>query len=308
MSRTSLAIFLLAILFIILLAFKTGGKENSQTEADYAYFKVKTEEIPECKLNEDYIVNFSEAKYIANGQQGFVYKFRNNVLKTQEFDLLNERRNIKMFENEIQILRVFNNSQDIVGLKNACYKKHEDKIQYYILMEYCEEEFEDWLSQQPKTASAFYDLLIHISKILLNINQQNIYHVDNHIGNLMICGNKLKLIDFGSGAITKNNKNNYAFAEIRNLQILFNDIAKNFSIRNNELNDLLAEMRKIGIYKKTAPIPKLTMRDVYERLIIQKNKILSNNKNSSMVKNSLFRMEPPLFVGASNNIYKLTRK
>lgn len=298
MSQSSFTIFILILLFIILLSFryksgKNEEKNSKQPRKQLGQFTTST-----CSLTEDFIVNFTEAKYLANGLQGSVYTFRNDILKTQDFNYLDDKNSIQMFDKEIEILSLLSNSPEVVTMKNACYVRSENKVKYYILMEFCEEEFDSWLSRQPKTISNFYDILIHITTELLDINEHMVYHIDNHRGNLMICNNRLKFIDFGSGAIAKSPKNAYIFHEVRNLQILFYDVSKVFKIRNDDLDTLFSEMKTVGKYTKDYSKPKININDIHKRLIAQKNKYgLSNDSVGGLHSNI------PLFVGTTNELF-----
>lgn len=271
MSRSTIGILISSILFLMLLMFhflEPATPDKPPSDADHSS---ATQKISSCKGNENFITNFSEAVYLANGMQGSVYKYREDILKVQDFDIDADKSQIRMFEKEVEILDLLKRNPYVVTMKGACYNNMEGKVRYYILLEYCEQDFEPWINTLPKSVEVFYELLIHLTSEMLNINQHKIYHVDNNIGNFMICGNRLKLIDFGLGAVAKSEKNSFAFFEIRNLQILFNDIAKLFSIHSKEFNDLLTEMRNVGKFSAAAPYPKITMASVHERLVVLRN-------------------------------------
>lgn len=77
-------------------------------------------------------------------------------------------------------------------------------LEVFVILEKCEKEFKYYLEDMQKDAvelSTIVSVIKNMIEIIISINRENIYHIDNHVGNFMICGSKLKLIDFGKGKV-----------------------------------------------------------------------------------------------------------
>ena len=251
--------------------------------------------VSEC--NTEQILRYQEQahKFIGNGQQGFVFDLGDSVLKTQIFQNESNGPARKAFIKEIKLLNSLRDNPDIVTIADSCYIQTQNSQKYFIVLKKCEKEFHDYLKEIPKTVPSFLKVLLHITSILSDLNNQLIYHIDNHIGNFMICDGNIKLIDFGSAVKTKEPLNQYSFTEVRNLQITFSEIGRVFGIQGEVFEDLIKDMLKVGRYSKRNQVPGITIAQVFDRL----QQIYQNWYNLDIkIMEKTFKMNKDVFISS----------
>jgi hypothetical protein len=176
----------------------------------------------------------------------------NVVIKEMEVGLQRE----SLIRKEILISLMFPDSDNIVNYYKACYidRKIDDQEKrfYYIFMEKCSSDFGDWFFDkvEEKDILMVEKIIRQISEGYAEMHKKNVLHIDNHIGNYMICNNKIKIIDFGIAVflpklrpMQKMIQENLEYNELYNF---FKTLISYKKIQDKRIIDIIDKLRRVG--------------------------------------------------------------
>lgn len=176
---------------------------------------------------------------------------QNVVIKEMEVGKQSE----KLITREIMISLMFRNVPNVVSYYKACYidRQGEDmeiKRFYYLFMEKCEQDFGKWFFNNVKEGNAY--MLLKVLGAITNgfkeIHSRDVLHIDNHIGNYMICNNQIKIIDFGISkkisTLSKMRRKISENLEFNELYNFYKTLAAFSKVKEKHINELLAKLRR----------------------------------------------------------------
>ena len=201
----------------------------------------KAEDLKECEQSQ--LKDIERGTHLGNGVQGIVYRIPGSV---QVVKAVTKPEQIKATLNEIEVLKKANASKYVSTFYDSCFITSSiGSMSIFIFMEMCEMDLETAIKNTPKSSRYFWDMIDQIIKMLIELNSHGVYHLDNQIGNFMICGGKLKMIDFGSSKIASNKLPNLPILELKSLLQLINTIKNEFQIRCEKLTELEVMIARI---------------------------------------------------------------
>lgn len=230
------------------------SSQNHFVQASEESKPPKISSISECDQKLVEIIN-GPHKEAGKGAFGRIFIPENGetsvVIKEMEVGM--QRENI--IQREILISLMFRNTPNVVSYYKACYidkKLSETKIKrfYYLFMEKCQQDFGDWFFE--KTPQNDPLTLLKIIGAITNgykhIHEKDILHLDNHIGNYMICNNKIKIMDFGiakkRSTLSKMRVKITENLEFNELYNFFKTLTSYAKVNEKNINDLLSKLRR----------------------------------------------------------------
>jgi thiamine kinase-like enzyme len=149
--------------------------------------------------------------------------------------------------NEINISLMFKSSHYVVNTYEACYKD-EGKRFYYIFMERCSMDFENWFEKNVADGdvNTVKELFKEMAEAVAELHKHNVLHSDIHPGNFIRCGEMTKIIDFGkSKQISNFNANgpdkDLIMVDFIQLLGMFRTLLKLKEIEGTPLNKLIED-------------------------------------------------------------------
>lgn len=214
----------------------------------------EADSLNECQQSQ--IKGIEKGAQLGNGVQGIVYHIPGSV---QVVKVVTKPEQIKATMNEIQVLKKANASKYVNKLYDSCFiTSSSGNRSIFIFIEMCEMDLETAMKNTPKSSRYFWDMIDQILVMLIELNSHGVYHLDNQIGNFMICGGKLKMIDFGSSKIASNKLPNLPILELKSLLQLINAIKHEFKVKCESLSDLEVSIARIPP-RSTQPLFTLEM-------------------------------------------------
>lgn len=181
------------------------------------------------------------------------------VIKEMKVGLQRE----KLIRSEILISLMFPDSDHIANFYTACYIDREFEKSdlnapisveterfYYLFMEECSGNFDDWYFSKVQEGDVLMvERIIHqIADGYKEMHHKDVLHIDNHIGNYMICDDKIKIIDFGVAVLrSKLRRQQKVIQENLEYNELFNFfklLLQYKKIKDKRLHGLLERLRK----------------------------------------------------------------
>jgi hypothetical protein len=154
-------------------------------------------------------------------------------------------------KNEIENLLLFQNADLVVNTHEACYEDDSGERYYYIFMEKCSEDFEDWYNKtvSPGDVDNVKNIFKQIAAAYIELHSEFVLQRDIQIANWMICDSKIKIIDLGqSTKIESFDSNGPHSSEIKNeftkMFRLFTNLLKIKNIEGTPLNNTIDNIRK----------------------------------------------------------------
>jgi hypothetical protein len=153
-------------------------------------------------------------------------------------------------KNEIQNGALFQNSDRIINTYEACYIENGERT-YYIFMERCSQDFDAWFRENVEEGDVDHvkEIFKEIAEAYIELHSQHVLQLDIHIGNLIMCGDKLKLIDLGKSKRISVMDSNGPDAKLINREFmklfnLFRQLLNEKKIEGTPLNDFIENTSK----------------------------------------------------------------
>ena len=176
---------------------------------------------------------------------------QNVVIKEMEVGKQSE----KLITREIMLSLMFRNVPNVVSYYKACYidRSGEDMVIrrfYYLFMEKCQQDFGAWFFKHVKEGDAYTLLKVlgAITNGFKEIHSRGVLHIDNHIGNYMVCNKQIKIIDFGISKkvstlsnMRKKISENLEYNELYNF---YKTLVTYSKVKEKHINELLAKLRR----------------------------------------------------------------
>ncbi|ELQ75621.1 Dual specificity, serine/threonine and tyrosine kinase, partial [Trachipleistophora hominis] len=136
---------------------------------------------------------------IGKGGSSKVYKVSHgsNVFALKVIKNVTDRKVLQSYENEINLMIKLRGTAEIIELHDYAINKDEIGCTILLLMEYGECDLTHFLKTRELRTSDIFDIFWQMLMNMNAIYDQRIIHADLKPANFVICGNKLKLIDFG---------------------------------------------------------------------------------------------------------------
>jgi hypothetical protein len=228
----------------------TGSSSSSKKKSQNPY-----EEIEPCDKEQQSKIKKYKDEF-GKGMNGRVIGNSKSNEVAKEIEVTPSKENeIKM---EIENSLLFQDSDHVINSYEACYTD-KDKRLYYIFMEKCSVDLDTWFTNNVREGdvNGVKEVIKQVAQAYIELHSQFILHNDIHLRNLMMCGDKIKIIDLGqSTKISSFDSNgpdggkvNY---EYKLLFMLFRQLLLIKKIDGTELNKIIDEDSK-NIERKQIP-------------------------------------------------------
>lgn len=166
-----------------------------------------------------------KSEIIPRGHNGYVFQAFDNIMQRTVavkvwINSENRRRN-KIEQGLAEVRKISNlNYHDIINVYTGSIL--DNKI-FYIVMEYLEGiTLAKWLTSQNHSFSEIFSVWIKIYKSMKYAHNNNVYHGDLHLKNIIVNGENVKIIDFGTSTFVKDT----AISKIRESKLFIELIDK----------------------------------------------------------------------------------